>query len=61
MKVIGLIGAGHMGSGLGWALRQGGHDVVTSLAGRSPRWAERPLVVDLNAVSPVTASALPAR
>ncbi|MEU4243762.1 NAD(P)-binding domain-containing protein [Actinoplanes sp. NPDC026619] len=39
MKVIGLVGAGHMGSGLGWALRAGGHDVVTSLAGRSARTA----------------------
>src|SRR4051794_6562091 len=39
MKVIGLVGAGHMGSGLGWALREGGHDVVTSLAGRSERTA----------------------
>jgi 3-hydroxyisobutyrate dehydrogenase-like beta-hydroxyacid dehydrogenase len=37
MQVIGLVGAGHMGSGLGWALREGGHDVVTSLAGRSER------------------------
>jgi 3-hydroxyisobutyrate dehydrogenase-like beta-hydroxyacid dehydrogenase len=39
MKIIGLVGAGHMGSGLGWALREGGHDVVTSLAGRSLRTA----------------------
>ncbi|GIE80663.1 6-phosphogluconate dehydrogenase [Actinoplanes philippinensis] len=39
MTVIGLVGAGHMGSGLGWALREGGHDVVTSLAGRSQRTA----------------------
>lgn len=39
MKIIGLVGAGHMGSGLGWALREGGHDVVTSLAGRSTRTA----------------------
>ncbi|WP_433789012.1 NAD(P)-binding domain-containing protein [Actinoplanes sp. CA-252034] len=39
MTVIGLVGAGHMGSGLGWALREGGHDVVTSLAGRSDRTA----------------------
>jgi 3-hydroxyisobutyrate dehydrogenase-like beta-hydroxyacid dehydrogenase len=39
MKVIGLVGAGHMGSGLGWALREGGHDVITSLSGRSPRTA----------------------
>jgi 3-hydroxyisobutyrate dehydrogenase-like beta-hydroxyacid dehydrogenase len=37
MKIIGLVGAGHMGSGLGWALREGGHHVLTSLAGRSPR------------------------
>ena len=28
-----------MGSGLGWALREGGADVVTTLAGRSPRTA----------------------
>jgi 3-hydroxyisobutyrate dehydrogenase-like beta-hydroxyacid dehydrogenase len=39
MKVIGLVGAGHMGSGLGWALREGGHDVITSPAGRSARTA----------------------
>ncbi|GIF26881.1 3-hydroxyisobutyrate dehydrogenase-like beta-hydroxyacid dehydrogenase [Actinoplanes tereljensis] len=39
MTIIGLVGAGHMGSGLGWALRDGGHDVVTSLAGRSDRTA----------------------
>lgn len=40
MKTIGLVGAGHMGSGLGWALRAGGHDVITSIAGRSPRTAK---------------------
>jgi len=39
MQIIGLVGAGHMGSALGWALREGGHDVVTSLAGRSLRTA----------------------
>jgi 3-hydroxyisobutyrate dehydrogenase-like beta-hydroxyacid dehydrogenase len=39
MTTIGLVGAGHMGSGLGWALRQGGHTVVTTLAGRSARTA----------------------
>src|SRR3954451_7332874 len=39
MKVIGLVGAGHMGSGLGWALREGGHDVITSPVGRSERTA----------------------
>jgi 3-hydroxyisobutyrate dehydrogenase-like beta-hydroxyacid dehydrogenase len=105
MKIVGLVGAGHMGSGLGWALREGGHDVVTSLEGRSARTARlveaaglrvlpraadvlaeadvvlvvtppgaavdaareiaglaskvagRPLVVDMNAVSPATAGA----
>jgi len=30
-------GAGHMGAGLGWALREGGARVVTTLAGRSAR------------------------
>ncbi|MFC4065833.1 NAD(P)-dependent oxidoreductase [Actinoplanes subglobosus] len=105
MAIVGLIGAGHMGSGLGWALRAGGHEVVTSLAGRSARTARlveaaglrvvarpadvlaesgvvlvvtppgaavdaareiaalassvtaRPLVADMNAVSPATAAA----
>jgi 3-hydroxyisobutyrate dehydrogenase-like beta-hydroxyacid dehydrogenase len=37
MTTVGLVGVGHMGSGLGWALREGGHEVVTTLAGRSPR------------------------
>jgi 3-hydroxyisobutyrate dehydrogenase-like beta-hydroxyacid dehydrogenase len=36
---IAMHGAGHMGAGLGWALREGGADVVTTLAGRSPRTA----------------------
>jgi 3-hydroxyisobutyrate dehydrogenase-like beta-hydroxyacid dehydrogenase len=36
---IGLLGAGHMGAGLGWALRDGGADVRTTLAGRSSRTA----------------------
>src|SRR5258705_12552685 len=36
---VGLVGAGHMGTGLGWALREGGHDVITTLAGRSARTA----------------------
>lgn len=39
MRTVGLVGVGHMGSGLGWALREGGHRVVTTLAGRSPRSA----------------------
>ena len=34
-----MVGAGHMGSGLGWALREAGNDVITSLEGRSPRSA----------------------
>src|SRR3989440_1398521 len=37
MTTVGLHGAGHMGSGLGWALREGGARVVTTLAGRSAR------------------------
>jgi 3-hydroxyisobutyrate dehydrogenase-like beta-hydroxyacid dehydrogenase len=36
---VGLVGAGHMGAGLGWALRAGGARVVTSLEGRSARTA----------------------
>jgi 3-hydroxyisobutyrate dehydrogenase-like beta-hydroxyacid dehydrogenase len=34
---VGVVGAGHMGSGLGAALREGGARVVTSVAGRSAR------------------------
>lgn len=34
---VGLVGAGHMGAGLGVALREGGARVLTSLAGRSAR------------------------
>ncbi len=37
--VVGLVGAGHMGSGLGWALREGGARVITTLRGRSARTA----------------------
>jgi 3-hydroxyisobutyrate dehydrogenase-like beta-hydroxyacid dehydrogenase len=39
MTKIGLVGAGHMGTGLGWALREGGHEVFTTLTGRSARTA----------------------
>jgi 3-hydroxyisobutyrate dehydrogenase-like beta-hydroxyacid dehydrogenase len=39
MTTIGLIGAGHMGAALGRSLRQGGHDVATTLDGRSARTA----------------------
>jgi 3-hydroxyisobutyrate dehydrogenase-like beta-hydroxyacid dehydrogenase len=34
---VGFVGAGEMGSGLGRALLDGGHEVVTTLAGRSAR------------------------
>jgi 3-hydroxyisobutyrate dehydrogenase-like beta-hydroxyacid dehydrogenase len=37
MSTVGLVGAGYMGSGLGWSLREGGESVVTTLAGRSAR------------------------
>lgn len=36
---VAVISAGHMGSGLGWALREGGVRVLTTLAGRSERSA----------------------
>jgi 3-hydroxyisobutyrate dehydrogenase-like beta-hydroxyacid dehydrogenase len=36
---VGILGSGHMGAGLGWALREGGADVCTTLAGRSDRSA----------------------
>ncbi len=35
--MIGLVGAGYMGSGLAVSLMRGGHEVTTSLAGRSER------------------------
>lgn len=105
---VGLVGAGHMGSGLGWALREGGARVMTTLAGRSARTARlveaaglevlddldtlvravshilvvtppgaaldaatalaaatqrtgaRPLITDMNAISPQTAAAVAA-
>ena len=34
---VGLLGSGHMGAGLGWALKEGGAEVSTTLVGRSPR------------------------
>jgi len=37
MSTVGMVGAGYMGSGLGWSLREGGESVVTTLAGRSTR------------------------
>lgn len=35
--IVGIVSAGHMGSGLGFALREGGARVVTTLGGRSAR------------------------
>jgi 3-hydroxyisobutyrate dehydrogenase-like beta-hydroxyacid dehydrogenase len=35
--MIGLVGAGYMGSGLAISLMRGGHEVVTTVAGRSER------------------------
>jgi 3-hydroxyisobutyrate dehydrogenase-like beta-hydroxyacid dehydrogenase len=32
-----MVGAGYMGAGLGWSLREGGESVVTTLQGRSTR------------------------
>src|SRR5262245_50970935 len=40
MTTVGLVGSGHMGAGLGWALREGGETVLTTLKGRSTRSAE---------------------
>lgn len=37
VTTVGIVAAGHMGSGLGAALREGGARVVTSVTGRSPR------------------------
>src|SRR4051812_30834347 len=44
MTTVGMHGAGHMGAGLGWALREGGARVVTTLVGRSTR--TRKMVAD---------------
>ncbi|MEV0644663.1 DUF1932 domain-containing protein [Phytomonospora sp. NPDC050363] len=41
---VGLVGAGFMGAGIGWALREGGAHVLTSVGGRSSR--TRALVTD---------------
>src|SRR6266545_3294620 len=48
MTTVALHGAGHMGAGLGWALREGGARVVTCLAGRSPRTAKLVADADLD-------------
>ena len=44
---IGVLGSGHMGAGLGWALREGGADVCTTLLGRSERSRRFALEADL--------------
>jgi 3-hydroxyisobutyrate dehydrogenase-like beta-hydroxyacid dehydrogenase len=51
MVTIGLLGAGHMGAGLGWDLRNGGARVITTLAGRSPRTARLAAEAGLVAVA----------
>lgn len=37
MTIVGVVSPGHMGSGLGGSLRDGGARVVATVAGRSPR------------------------
>jgi 3-hydroxyisobutyrate dehydrogenase-like beta-hydroxyacid dehydrogenase len=39
LTTVGIHSAGHMGAGLGWALRSGGCRVVTTASGRSDRTA----------------------
>jgi 3-hydroxyisobutyrate dehydrogenase-like beta-hydroxyacid dehydrogenase len=39
LTTVGIHSAGHMGAGLGWALRAGGCRVVTTVSGRSDRTA----------------------
>jgi 3-hydroxyisobutyrate dehydrogenase-like beta-hydroxyacid dehydrogenase len=39
MTTVGIVSAGYLGAGLGWALRTGGARVVTTTAGRSARTA----------------------
>lgn len=56
MTTIGLLGAGYMGSGLGAMLLGNGHEVLTTVAGRSARTARLveaagiPIVSDLSAL-----------
>lgn len=37
MTTVGIVSPGHMGAGLGWALREGGAEVVSTVEGRSAR------------------------
>jgi 3-hydroxyisobutyrate dehydrogenase-like beta-hydroxyacid dehydrogenase len=55
MTTIGLVGAGHMGSGLGWAMRQGGNTVVTTFAGRSARTVRLATEAGVTALPDLTA------
>ncbi|HET6212263.1 MAG TPA: NAD(P)-binding domain-containing protein, partial [Micromonosporaceae bacterium] len=48
---IGIVSAGHMGSGLGWALQAGGARVITALDGRSARTAYLAAAAGLTAVA----------
>jgi 3-hydroxyisobutyrate dehydrogenase-like beta-hydroxyacid dehydrogenase len=51
---VGIISAGHMGAGLGWALRAGGARVVSTVAGRSPRTARLARAADLELLPSLT-------
>jgi 3-hydroxyisobutyrate dehydrogenase-like beta-hydroxyacid dehydrogenase len=55
MTTVGMLGAGYMGAGLGWALREGGARVVTTLAGRSPRTARLAAEAGLEPLDPLDA------
>src|ERR1700754_1165605 len=51
---VGLVGAGHMGAALGWALREGGMRVVTTLEGRSNRTARLAVAAGLELLPTLT-------
>lgn len=52
---IGIVSPGHMGSGLGWALREGGAQVISTLDERSPRSARLADAAGLELVPDLTA------
>jgi 3-hydroxyisobutyrate dehydrogenase-like beta-hydroxyacid dehydrogenase len=68
MTTVGIVSPGHMGAGLGWALREGGARVVATVRGRSAR-TERlaeeaglellPGLFDVLAISDVVLSVTP--
>jgi 3-hydroxyisobutyrate dehydrogenase-like beta-hydroxyacid dehydrogenase len=55
MTTIGLVGAGYMGSAVGATLKGNGHDVLTTLAGRSPRTVRLVQTAGLATVADLTA------